>query len=159
LPTPDNDDLSDERTQPATGPAHRVEAAHQFVRPAHHVQQAQHRERRHRAAHGEASAVGGLPLAHHRHPDAQQHQRHQEPAHAGEPAHHGLHATPERPGEVDVDAQAEQHADGDERDAAELVVATLHRLAQFRGGAAALGGGGLFRPLLSGGLGCHFPKR
>ena len=52
---------------------------------------------------------------------------------AREPTDDRLHPTPERAGEVEVDRQAEQHTDGDEREPDELVLPTVDGLAKVGG--------------------------
>ena len=64
-------------------------------------------------------------------PDDDQHDRHDEPTEPDEPADERLDAAAERSGEVEVDRQAEQHADADQHDADELVLAAVDRLAQL----------------------------
>ena len=79
------------------------------------------------------------PLLHERDADATRRDRDDEPAEPGEPADQRLDAATERTGEVEVDRQPEQHADGDEPDADELVLAALDRLAQLGRGLVAPG--------------------
>ena len=70
-------------------------------------------------------------LANQRDPDADEGDGHHVPAEPCEPADQRLDAATQRAGQVDVDRQADQQADGDERDAGELVLTTLDRVAQL----------------------------
>ena len=63
--------------------------------------------------------------------DGDQRDGHDEPADSGQPADDRFDASTERTGQIEVDRQAQQHADGDEADAGELVLATLHGLAEL----------------------------
>ena len=75
-------------------------------------------------------------LADQRDADRDERDRHDVAAEAGEPADDRLDAAAEWAGEVEVDGQAEQHADGDEPDADELVLAAVDGLAKLGGGLA-----------------------
>ena len=95
------------------------------------MQQAEQRQARAAPADGQPEAAHALALADERGADGDQGDGHDEPAEAGEPPDDGLDATPERTGQIEVDRQAEQHADGDEADPGELVLATLDGLAKL----------------------------
>ena len=73
------------------------------------------------------------PLPHQGDADSDERDRHHEPAEPGQPADDGLDPAAERPGQVEVDGHAQQHAYGDEADPGELVLATLHGLAELGG--------------------------
>ena len=123
--------LADQRTDPSAGAAERVEVGHDLLGPAHDVQQAEQRQPEQSPAEARRNAAQALSLADQRGADGDEGDRHHVPAEAGEPADDGLDATAERTGEVEVDRQAEQDADGDEPDAGELVLAALHGLAEL----------------------------
>ena len=77
------------------------------------------------------NAVRAAALADQGDADGDQRDGHDEPTEPGEPADDGLDAATERTGQIEVDGQAQQHADGDEADPGELVLATLDRLAEL----------------------------
>ena len=62
-------------------------------------------------ADGQTEAAHALALADERDADSDEGDRHHETAEPGEPANHGLDPAPERAGQIDVDGQAEQHAE------------------------------------------------
>ena len=145
--------LAHQRTDPAAGLAQRVEPV---GLTAHHVQHGQDGHPGERPADGQAEAVPTAALADQRHPHAHQADRHDELAKPGEPAHQRRDAPAQRPGELEVDGQAQQHPDADEPDAPELVLPALHRLAQLGGRlvAPAHRPGGLCRGATSTPRGC-----
>ena len=123
--------LTDEGADPAARPAQCLEVGHDLLGTAHDVQQPQERQTQEPPPDRQPESPHALALADQRCSDGDQRDRHDEPSEPCQPTNDRLDTTTERPGEVEIDRQAQQHAGGDEADAGELVLASLDGLAQL----------------------------
>jgi hypothetical protein len=123
--------LGDQRADPAARFAEVIESGGDLAGAEQDVERAERRRSDHDPSDGEAERFGGLSLPNEGDTDGTDGEGNDEPANPGEPADERLDAAPDGSGEVDEDRQRQQHGEGDEAEADELVLAPVDGVTQL----------------------------